>query len=111
MVKRPVFWDGHSGHPERYGPYHSQYSNGNCAGINKAIIVAIVYLVIQIFEGNVIMPAIQAKLIKMPAAVTIVAQLFMGILSGVWGLILATPLVAILIVVIQETYVKKMNGR
>jgi predicted PurR-regulated permease PerM len=45
----------------------------------------------------------------MPAAIIIIAQLFIGLFSGVWGLILATPIVAILIVVIQETYVKKIN--
>ena len=80
-------------------------------GINKAIVVTIVYLIIQIFEGNVITPSIQQKLINMPAALIIIAQLFMGLLSGAWGLILATPLVAILIIIIEETYVKKLNGR
>lgn len=78
--------------------------------VNKAIIVTVVYLVIQIFEGNVITPSIQKKLINMPAALIIIAQLFMGIFSGALGLILATPLVAILIVVVQETYVKKMTA-
>lgn len=78
--------------------------------VNKAIVVTIVYLVIQIFEGNVITPSIQQKLINMPAAIIIIAQLFIGTFAGVWGLILATPIVAILIVVIQETYVKRMNS-
>lgn len=79
-------------------------------GINKAIVVTIVYLIIQIFEGNVITPSIQQKLINMPAALIIIAQLFMGLLSGAWGLILATPIVAILIIIVRETYVKKMHG-
>lgn len=79
-------------------------------GINKAVVVTIVYLIIQIFEGNVITPSIQQKLINMPAALIIIAQLFMGLLSGAWGLILATPIVAILIIVVQETYVKKINS-
>ncbi|MCW3109660.1 MAG: family transporter [Segetibacter sp.] len=79
-------------------------------GINKAIIVTLVYLVIQIFEGNVIAPSIQQKLINMPAAIVIIAQLFIGLFAGVWGLILATPIVAIVMVVIQETYVKKINS-
>lgn len=78
--------------------------------VNKAIIVAIVYLLLQIIEGNVITPSIQQKLINMPAALIIIAQLFMGLLSGGWGLILATPLVAILMVIVQETYVKRING-
>jgi predicted PurR-regulated permease PerM len=79
-------------------------------GINKAIVVVIVYLIIQIIDGNVITPAIQQKLINMPAALIIIAQLFMGLLCGAWGLILATPLVAILIIVVQETYVKKIHN-
>lgn len=77
--------------------------------VDKAIVVTIVYLLLQIIEGNVITPSIQQKLINMPAALIIIAQLFMGIVSGGFGLVLATPLVAILIVVIQETYVKKMD--
>ncbi len=71
--------------------------------------MTIVYLLLQIVEGNVIAPSIQQRLINMPAALIIIAQLFMGIVSGGWGLVLATPLVAILIVVIQETYIKKMD--
>jgi predicted PurR-regulated permease PerM len=78
--------------------------------VDKAIVVTIVYLLLQIFEGNVITPSIQQRLINMPAALIIIAQLFMGIVSGGWGLVLATPLVAILIVVVQETYLKKNNN-
>lgn len=79
--------------------------------IDKAIVVTIVYLLLQIFEGNVITPSIQKRLINMPAALIIIAQLFMGIVSGGWGLVLATPLIAIVMVVVEETYVKKINNR
>ena len=79
-------------------------------GVNKAIAVTVVYLVIQIIEGNAITTFIQKKLINMPAAIIIIAQLFMGIFSGAWGLILATPLVAIVIIIVQETYLKKINS-
>lgn len=34
----------------------------------------------------------------------------MGILSGGWGLVLATPLVAMVMVVVEEIYVKKINN-
>jgi predicted PurR-regulated permease PerM len=79
-------------------------------GANKAILVAVLYILIQILESNIITPSIQKKLINIPPALTILAQLFMGILTGGWGLVLATPLVAILMVVVQETYVKRING-
>lgn len=78
--------------------------------VNKAIVVAILYILIQILESNIITPNIQKKLINIPPALTILAQLFMGILTGGWGLVLATPLVAIVMVVVQETYVKRING-
>ncbi|HEX8356898.1 MAG TPA: AI-2E family transporter [Segetibacter sp.] len=78
-------------------------------GVNKGIIVAVMYILIQILESNIITPSIQKKLINIPPAVTILAQLFMGILTGGWGLVLATPLVAIVMVVVQETYIKKIS--
>jgi len=78
-------------------------------GGDKAIVVAIMYTGVQILESNIITPSIQKKLINIPPALTILAQLFMGILTGGWGLVLATPLVAILMVVIQETYIKNLD--
>lgn len=78
--------------------------------VNKAIIVAALYILVQILESNIITPSIQKKLINIPPALSILAQLFMGILTGGWGLVLATPLVAIVMVVVQEIYVKKING-
>src|SRR4051812_15397984 len=57
-------------------------------GINTAIIVAVLYTLIQILESNIITPNIQKKLINIPPALSILAQLFMGILTGGWGLVL-----------------------
>lgn len=80
-------------------------------GVNTAIIVAVLYILVQVLESNIITPSIQKKLINIPPALTILAQLFMGILTGGWGLVLATPLVAIVMVIVQETYVKKINSK
>ncbi len=79
-------------------------------GVNSALIVAGLYIFIQMIESNLITPQIQKKMISMPPALIIIAQLFMGVLTGGLGLILATPLTAILMVVIQETYVKKQDA-
>lgn len=75
-----------------------------------AIIVAALYIVVQVIESSFITPQIQKKMINMPPALVIIAQLFMGILTGGWGLVLATPIVAILIVVIQQLYVEKTSA-
>ncbi|MBA2498927.1 MAG: AI-2E family transporter [Chitinophagaceae bacterium] len=74
-----------------------------------ALLIAGLYILVQALESNLIMPQIQKKLINMPPAVIILAQLFMGVLIGGWGLILATPLVAIIIVLVQELYIKKQE--
>jgi predicted PurR-regulated permease PerM len=43
----------------------------------------------------------------MPPALILIGQLFMGALTGAWGIILATPVVAVIIVVIKEVYLKE----
>jgi predicted PurR-regulated permease PerM len=37
------------------------------------------------------------------------SQLLMGVLSGVLGIILAVPLLAILMILIDELYIKKLT--
>ncbi len=71
-----------------------------------ALLVAGLYILVQVLESNIITPQIQKRLIEIPPALIILAQLFMGVLSGGWGLVLATPVVAILMVVLQELWVK-----
>ena len=80
---------------------------GLMQGVNTALMVAGLYIFIQIIESNLITPQIQKKMINMPPALIIIAQLFMGVLTGGLGLILATPFTALLMVVIQETWIKK----
>jgi len=72
-----------------------------------ALWVAGLYIVVQLLESNFITPMVQQKLINIPPALIIIAQMLMAPLTGGWGLVLATPLMVILIVVIQELYIKK----
>jgi len=75
-----------------------------------AILVAALYIVVQIIESSFVTPQIQKKMINMPPALIIIAQLFMGVLTGGWGLVLATPFVAIIIVVVQQLYIEKTSA-
>ncbi len=77
---------------------------------STAIIVAIIYIASQTLVANIVTPLIQKKMINLPPALTLASQLIMGTLSGALGIILAVPLLAILIILIDELYVKKMNG-
>ncbi len=48
----------------------------------------------------------QQKLINTPPALIITAQLLISPLTGGWGLVLATPLMLILMILVQELYLK-----
>jgi predicted PurR-regulated permease PerM len=74
-----------------------------------AIIVAALYILIQTLESNIITPTIQKRMINLPPALLIISQLLMGTLSGALGIILATPMLAIIMVLVEELYLKENN--
>lgn len=74
-----------------------------------ALLVVGLYILIQFIESNFITTAIQKKMINMPPALILIAQLFMGALTGAWGLVLATPVMLIIIVLVQELYIKNRS--
>ncbi len=74
-----------------------------------AIVVAIVYISCQTIVESIITPLVQKRIIHLPPALTFISQLIMGTLSGVIGIILAVPILSILIILINELYVKKNN--
>jgi predicted PurR-regulated permease PerM len=76
---------------------------------NTAIIVALLYIVSQTIVANIVTPLIQKKMINLPPALTLISQLVMGTLSGALGIILAVPLLAILFILVDELYVKRIN--
>jgi predicted PurR-regulated permease PerM len=74
-----------------------------------ALIVIALYIFVQVVESNFITPQIQKKLINIPPALIILAQLIMGVLTGSWGLLLATPLMLILMLVLRDVYIKPLE--
>ena len=72
-----------------------------------AIWVASLYIVVQVLESNFITPMVQQRLINVPPAMIIIAQLLIAPLTGAWGLVLATPLLVIILVLIKELYISK----
>jgi len=76
---------------------------------STAIWVAALYISVQVAESNFITPMVQQKLISIPPALIIIAQMLMAPLTGGWGLVLATPLMVILIVVVQKLYINKQQ--
>lgn len=74
-----------------------------------AVIVALIYIVVQTLVSNIIAPIVQKKIINLPPALTIIAQLVMAALAGVMGIIMAIPLLAIVMILVDELYVKEIN--
>lgn len=81
-------------------------------GTNTVFVVIGLYVFIQVLESNFITPLVQKRLIEIPPAFIIISQVAMGVLTGGWGLILATPVVAVLMVLIKALYIEPVadNG-
>ena len=77
----------------------------------KAMWVLVVFFVIQQIENNVLVPRIMASTLNLHAVSVMFFVIVMGSLMGPVGVLLATPLCAILKVVYQELYLKPMRAR
>jgi predicted PurR-regulated permease PerM len=76
----------------------------------SAVYVLGLFVGVQIIESNLVTPLIERETVELPPALTIVFQLALGVLIGGLGLVLATPLLALLMVVIQMVYVQDILG-
>jgi predicted PurR-regulated permease PerM len=72
----------------------------------QVLYVALVYWVAQILEGNVITPLIQQRTVALAPAMLISAQLLVTVLFGFMGLVMATPLAVVVLVLVQMLYVR-----
>ncbi len=76
----------------------------------KALYVLILFIIVQIIESNVVTPMIERRTVEMPPALTVIAQLALGILIGGLGLVLATPLLVVVMVLVQMVYIQDILG-
>ena len=75
-----------------------------------AVYVLILYVVVQVVESNLVTPLIERETVELPPALTVVFQLGLGTLVGGLGLVLATPLLAMIVVVVQLVYLQDILG-
>jgi predicted PurR-regulated permease PerM len=61
-----------------------------------ALLTALLYLVIQQLEGNVLQPTIQGKVLNMPSILIFLAVIAGGQIAGLLGVIFAVPVLAVL---------------
>ncbi len=80
------------------------------AGPDQALYVAGLYVAIQAVESNLITPLVQKKLLSIPPALVLIAQVVLGVFTGGLGLLLATPLLAIIMVLVKMLYIHDVLG-
>lgn len=75
-----------------------------------ALYVLGLFVGVQLIESNLVTPLIERNTIELPPALTILFQLALAVMVGGMGLVLATPLLAMLMVVIQMVYIQDVLG-
>lgn len=71
----------------------------------QALYVVILYLAIQGLESYLIEPWMHQRNVDLPPALTISGQVFFSILFGFLGLLVATPLLAVVVTLVKQLYV------
>ena len=80
-------------------------------GPTTALMVVGVYVGVQTLESYAITPLIQQEKVSLPPVLIISMQLLMGVLFGILGLALATPMAALGMTLVREGYVQRYLGK
>lgn len=73
-------------------------------GGSMVIWVALVFLVVQQLEGNVITPLIQQRATDLPPVIVILSLAALGAMFGPLGILLAIPLTVVAMVLVNQLY-------
>ncbi|PWC26704.1 AI-2E family transporter [Teichococcus aestuarii] len=79
---------------------------GLSEGFSGAFSVIGVYLVVQSVESYLITPYVQKRSVDLPEAATIIALVAFGLMFGFLGMLLATPMAALLLMLVRRLYVE-----
>lgn len=72
--------------------------------------VVLMYVGVHFIEGNFITPMVQAEATSLPPVLSLISTVAFGILFGVSAVLLATPLILLLLVVVDVLYVERIQG-
>ena len=76
----------------------------------KALAVIAVYVLVQQFEGNVTIPLVMSRTVKLHPAVIAIGVVVVGQLFGFVGLIVAVPILSGIVILVEELWVKPMEA-
>ena len=81
---------------------------GLSAGSTTTLLYGLgVYVVAQGIESYLFTPLVQKRMVSLPPALIFFAQILGGILFGLWGVALATPLTAVIKTMLETLYIQE----
>jgi predicted PurR-regulated permease PerM len=83
---------------------------GFAGGLSGVIGALAVYTAVQTLESYLLTPMIQRRAVEVPPAFLFASQIVLGLLFGLYGVALATPLAALARVFILRLYVEDALG-
>lgn len=84
---------------------------GFSGGVDMGIYCIIVYVVVKTVDGNIVVPMVARRTVDLAPALVLGAQLIMGVLFGLIGLILADPLVAMIKILLEREAARHEDER
>ena len=75
----------------------------------KALLVLGVYILVQQVEGNLTIPVVMSRTVKLHPAVIAIGVLVVGQLFGFVGLIVAVPILSMLTILVEELWVNPIE--
>jgi predicted PurR-regulated permease PerM len=75
-------------------------------GMGVAVYVVLLYIGVHVLEGYLVTPLIEQKAVQLPPALSIASQVILWTLAGAWGLALASPIAATLLIVVNMLYIE-----
>ncbi len=79
-------------------------------GPQYVIWVGLLFLGAQAVESYFITPVVQHRFVSLPHAMTLIAEIFAGILFGIIGITIATPLAVLIMALVNMIYVEDALG-
>jgi predicted PurR-regulated permease PerM len=70
----------------------------------------VVYVGVQQFESNLLTPIVERRMASLPIPITLFAVVAFGVLFGLPGIIVATPLAVVFYVLVKQLYLHDMLG-
>jgi predicted PurR-regulated permease PerM len=80
-------------------------------GAHKVVLTLIFYVAVHQFEGQVLIPLIQRRVVAVPPALTLFAVVGFGVLFGPAGIVFATPLAVVVMVLIRTLYLREADAK